>query len=79
MFDHKDFTENPGKYRLFCTAQVVRAPDSDPDLLGQTVGVEYLRTAWNGVTHREEPIYQIRTAGGWWGTLFANALGRFVL
>ena len=82
-FDHKDYVNNPDKYRLFKTARIsssIITRDGEDDLeVGQFVAVSYLRSAWNQLRRREEPVYTITTGGKVWGCLYANALCEFVL
>jgi hypothetical protein len=83
MFDHKDFAANPGKYMLFKTAKVnghVFTENGTDDLeAGQYVAIKHMRNAWNGLRHREEPVYSITANGKVWGVMFASSLSNFVL
>lgn len=83
MFDHSDYTRNPGKYELFRTARVnthVFTENGADDLQeGQYVAVQFLRHAWNGMRHRDEPVYTVTANGTVWGCLFGNVLTDFVL
>lgn len=86
-FNHSDFLANPRKYELYssaCVSANVFTHDGDQDLQqGEPVGVKYLRTAYNGMRRRYEPIYTVTVSKQGqretWGCLFANALGDFVL
>lgn len=83
MFDHSDYTRNPGKYELFRTARInthVFTENGVDDLQeGQYVAVQFLRHAWNAMRRRQEPVYSVTIGGKVWGYMFANALGNFVL
>jgi hypothetical protein len=83
MFDHSDFVANPGKYMLFKTAKVkgnVFTENGTDDLeAGQYVAIKHMRNAWNGLRHREEPVYSITSKGKVWGVMFASCLSEFVL
>lgn len=83
MFNHSDFVANPGKYALFKTAKVnghVFTENGSDDLeAGQYVAIKHMRNAWNGLRHREEPVYSITANGTVWGVMFASSLSEFVL
>ena len=82
-FDHSDFVANPNKYRLYTTAKLsshVFTHNGEHDLEpGQYVAIKHMRNAWNGLRHREEPVYSITSKGKVWGVMFASCLSEFVL
>jgi hypothetical protein len=84
MYRHQDFTDNPGKYRLFKTAAVAQnifTHNGEHDLsAGAYVGVEFFAVQRNQLRRREEPVYSIKTQDGqFWGHLYASALADFCL
>ena len=82
-FDHSDFLANPKKYELFQIARVASHvfTDNGTDDLeeGRYVSVQFMRTAYNGLRHRVEPVYSITADGKVWGVMFASGLASFVL
>lgn len=82
-FDHADFLANPGKYQLFQIARVgshVFTENGTDDLeAGQPVAIRHIRNAYNGLRHRDEPVYSITANGKVWGVMFASALSHFVI
>jgi len=83
MFNATDYAANPRKYELFKTARLnthVFTENGEHDLeKGQYVAVQFLRHAWNGMRHRDEPVYTVTANGTVWGCLFGNVLTDFVL
>lgn len=79
-FNHADYVKNTGKYNLYKTAVVashIFTENGIDDLKeGQIVGIEYVGEARNQLYRRNEPLYRIK---GTSHTLYANALGDFVL
>jgi len=82
-YDPKDFSVNPNKYALFRTAIVARSiitENGEDDLeAGRAVAIRHIRNAWNGVHHRDEPVYSVTADGKVWGMVFGNVLGDFML
>lgn len=79
-YDPKDYAQNPGKYRLFQTAQIaahVFNHNGEQDLPeGQFVGIKFRCEAYQPMYRRMEPVY---TIVGTDRDLYANALMNFVL
>ena len=63
MYSQKDYSENPGKYKLFNTARIARqiiTLNGKDDLLeGTFVSIKYRCEALNKLYGRYEPIYTI--------------------
>ena len=80
MYDHKDFEQNPGKYRLFKSAVIakhVHTENGEHDLHQfQHVCIAYRFDALNPLYRRREPVY---TIVGTDRDLYANCLADFVL
>jgi len=77
-FDHADYAANPGKYRLFKTADMATTlfANNEPDLPADTpVGLTFFADAYNGVYRRTMPVYTLHTGH----QVFATALKNFVL
>lgn len=79
-FDHRDYAQNPLKYRLFRTATVrahIFTHNGQDDLReGEIVAIEYAGDARNQMYRREEPVYRVK---GTEHALYANALSDFTL
>lgn len=77
-FDAKDYQQNPGKYRLFSTAQIathVFTQDGEADLPeGKHVAIVFRCEAMNRLFRRVEPVYHVEGRD-----LYASALKNFVL
>jgi len=82
-FDAKDYQQNPGKYRLFSTAQIathVFTQDGANDLPeGKHVAIAFRCEAPNPLYRRVEPVYHVTGDGIEPRDLYANALKNFVL
>jgi hypothetical protein len=82
-FDHSDFIANPKKYELFQIARVASHVFTDNGIddleEGRYVSVQFMRTAYNGLRHRVEPVYSVTADGKVWGVMFASGLASFVL
>lgn len=84
-YSQEDFELNPGKYRLFRTAEVAEPIRSSPHLsVGQVVGVSFHDIIHNVARDNlPMPVYRITTGGDEDGTavtmLFACALTSFGL
>ena len=83
-YDAKDFEQNPGKYKLFCKAEVaahIVTDNASNDLYeGEIVGIKYFATARNPLFRRNEPVYAVtRQDGSFYGHVYANSLHSFVL
>lgn len=83
-YDAKDFAQNPGKYALFCTAEVaahIATENAENDLReGEIVGIKYFAIARNHLYRRDEPVYAVtRQDGTFYGHVYANSLRNFVL
>ena len=80
-FDHADFVANAKKYEQFRTASVVSHVFTENGLddleAGQPVAIRFIRCAYNGLRHRDEPVYGITTGGKSWGVMFASTLADF--
>ena len=76
-FDHNDYQQNPGKYRLFKTAElrftIINEGDGVP--AGTIVGIEYCGDVYNRLHRRTEPVYRLSTGDN----SFANGLQNFTL
>lgn len=82
-FDHSDFLANPKKYELFQIARVASHvfTDNGTDDLeeGRYVSVQFMRTAYNGIRRRVEPVYSVTADGKVWGVMYASNLANFLL
>lgn len=82
-FDHADFVANPNKYRLFQTATVaghIFTENGENDLpAGERVNIRFMRTAYNPLRRRDEPVYGITADNAKWNLVYASNLTRFVL
>ena len=84
MYQHQDFIDNPGKYRLFKTARVAQnvfTHNGQNDLsAGTFVSLEFFGALRNQLRRRDEPVFSIKTQDGqFWGHLYASGLTDFCL
>jgi hypothetical protein len=82
--DYRDYSQNPGKYRLFKTAAAgtnIFTNNAEGDISeGTIVGIKFITTARNQLYRRDEPVYMVTLQGGReWGALYGSALTDFVL
>ena len=84
-YDAKDYAQNPGKYRLFKTAQIacnVLTHNGAQDIpQGAHVAIEYHCEAFNALFRRKEPVYKVSGPAFKepFRVLYANTLKNFVL
>ena len=77
-FDHADYAANPGKYRLFKTADMATTlfANNEPDLpIDTPVGLTFFADAYNALYRKTLPVYTLHTGH----QVFATALKNFVL
>ena len=62
-FNHRDFTNDPEKYRTFKSAKIatnVFTHNGEHDLAeGTLVAIKYMDTVWNQMLRRNEPVYTL--------------------
>jgi hypothetical protein len=76
-FNHKDYLQNQGKYKLFKTAVVDCTILNEVGVVnkGTVVGLEHVEDAWSPFYQKTLPLYKLSTGDYCWG----NKLTNFVL